>query len=72
MSATTTEARAPVETLAETVIKEHCKQLHLPAISGQCARLAEHSMASRSANMRRTVGLPVPRPGVTISLPAGS
>jgi DNA replication protein DnaC len=43
MSATTTEARPPVETLAETVIKEYCKQLHLPAVGGQCARLAEQA-----------------------------
>src|SRR6266487_3994502 len=30
-------------TLAEAVIKERCKQLHLPAIAGQCARLAEQA-----------------------------
>jgi len=43
MSAATSEPRSPVGTLAETVIKEHCKQLHLPAIGGQCARLAEQA-----------------------------
>jgi DNA replication protein DnaC len=43
MSTTTIETRSPVETLAETVIKGHCKQLHLPAIAGQCARLAEQA-----------------------------
>jgi DNA replication protein DnaC len=42
MSAATTP---PSQTapLAEAVIKEHCKQLHLPAIAGQCARLAEEA-----------------------------
>jgi DNA replication protein DnaC len=29
--------------LTEAVIKEHCKQLHLPTIGGQCARLAEQA-----------------------------
>ena len=43
MSASTAEPRDQVRTLAETVIKEHCKQLHLPAIAGQCARLAEQA-----------------------------
>jgi DNA replication protein DnaC len=43
MSAAATEPRTPAATLAETVIKEHCKQLHLPAIAGQCARLAEQA-----------------------------
>ena len=43
MSAATSEPRSQAETLAETVIKEHCKQLHLPAIAGQCARLAEQA-----------------------------
>jgi DNA replication protein DnaC len=38
-----TESRGQTELLAETVIKEHCKQLHLPTISGQCARLAEQA-----------------------------
>jgi DNA replication protein DnaC len=35
-----TEPRGQTATLAETVIKEHCKQLHLPTIAGQCGRLA--------------------------------
>src|SRR5215210_6880178 len=43
MSATTSEPQGQVETLAETVIREHCKQLHLPAVGGQCARLAEQA-----------------------------
>src|SRR5438477_11264059 len=30
-------------TLAEAVIKERCQQLHLPAVAGQCARLAEQA-----------------------------
>jgi len=43
MSAAASEPRSQVETLAESVIKAHCKQLHLPAIGGQCARLAEQA-----------------------------
>jgi DNA replication protein DnaC len=43
MSTTSTEPREQVATLAETVIKAHCKQLHLPTIAGQCARLAEQA-----------------------------
>jgi DNA replication protein DnaC len=43
MSAAATEPQSAVATLAESVIKEHCKQLHLPAIAGQCARLAEEA-----------------------------
>jgi hypothetical protein len=43
MSAAATEIQAQTATLAETVIKQHCKQLHLPAIAGQCARLAEQA-----------------------------
>jgi DNA replication protein DnaC len=43
MSATATEPRDRTVTLAETVIKEHCKQRHLPTIAGQCARLAEQA-----------------------------
>ena len=38
-----TEPRGQSATLAEIVIKEHCKQLHLPTIGGQCARLAEQA-----------------------------
>ena len=38
-----TEPRGQTVALAETVIKEHCKQLHLPTISGQCVRLAEQA-----------------------------
>jgi DNA replication protein DnaC len=38
-----TEPRGQTAALAETVIKEHCKQLHLPTIGGQCARLAEQA-----------------------------
>jgi DNA replication protein DnaC len=38
-----TEPRGQAVALAETVIKEHCKQLHLPTIGGQCARLAEQA-----------------------------
>ena len=37
------EPRSQPVPLAETVIKEHCKQLHLPAIAGQCSRLAEQA-----------------------------
>jgi DNA replication protein DnaC len=43
MSAAATEPRSQPATLAETVIKQHCKQLHLPAVAGQCARLAEQA-----------------------------
>lgn len=43
MSASSTEPRAQAATLAETVIKARCKQLQLPAIAGQCARLAEQA-----------------------------
>jgi DNA replication protein DnaC len=43
MSAAATEVQNQTVTLAETVIKEHCKQLHLPAVAGQCARLAEQA-----------------------------
>ena len=43
MSAAETEARSQTMTLAESVIKEHCKQLHLPAVAGQCARLADQA-----------------------------
>jgi DNA replication protein DnaC len=38
-----TEPRGQTAALVETVIKEHCKQLHLPTIGGQCARLAEQA-----------------------------
>jgi len=40
MSAASTEPRRPAAPLAESAIKAHCKQLHLPTIGGQCARLA--------------------------------
>ena len=43
MSAAATEVQSQAVTLAETVIKEHCKQLHLPTIGGQCARLADQA-----------------------------
>ena len=43
MSAAATGAQGQTPTLAETVIKEHCKQLHLPTVGGQCARLAEQA-----------------------------
>jgi DNA replication protein DnaC len=43
MSAAATEPQSAAATLAESVIKEHCEQLHLPAIAGQCARLAEEA-----------------------------
>jgi DNA replication protein DnaC len=43
MSAAATEIQNQTVTLAESVIKQHCKQLHLPAIAGQCARLAEQA-----------------------------
>ena len=43
MSAAATEVQNQTVTLAETVIKQHCKQLHLPAVAGQCARLAEQA-----------------------------
>jgi DNA replication protein DnaC len=43
MSAASTEPRGQAATLAERVIKEHCKQLHLPTVAGQCARLAEEA-----------------------------
>ena len=43
MSAAATEVQSQAVTLAETVIKEHCKQLHLPTIGGQCARLADRA-----------------------------
>jgi DNA replication protein DnaC len=33
----------PSVALPERIIKEHCKLLHLPAIAGQCARLAEQA-----------------------------
>lgn len=42
MTAPVTEPRGQAA-LAEAVIKEHCKRLHLPAIAGQCARLAEQA-----------------------------
>lgn len=32
--------RAVSEGLAESAVKQHCKQLHLPTVAGQCARLA--------------------------------
>jgi DNA replication protein DnaC len=37
------EPRGQAPGLAETVIKEHCKHLHLPTIAGQCTRLAEQA-----------------------------
>jgi DNA replication protein DnaC len=40
MSAAAPAGQNQTMTLAETVIKEHGKQLHLPTIGGQCARLA--------------------------------
>jgi DNA replication protein DnaC len=43
MSAAAAAARSRTVTLAERVITEHCKQLHLPAIAGHCARLAEQA-----------------------------
>ena len=43
MSAAAPEVQNQTATLAETVIRQHCKQLHLPAIAGQCARLAEQA-----------------------------
>jgi DNA replication protein DnaC len=43
MTAASTEPRGQAATLAETVIKQHCQQLHLPTIAGQCARLAEQA-----------------------------
>jgi DNA replication protein DnaC len=43
MSAAPTGPRGQTAALTETVIKEHCKQLHLPTIGGQCARLAEQA-----------------------------
>jgi DNA replication protein DnaC len=43
MSAAAPEVQNQTVTLAEAVIKQHCKQLHLPAIGGQCARLAEQA-----------------------------
>lgn len=33
--------------LTEAVIKEHCKQLHLPTVAGQCSRLAEQAERER-------------------------
>jgi DNA replication protein DnaC len=33
--------------LQESVIKQHCKALHLPTIGGQCARLAEQAERER-------------------------
>jgi DNA replication protein DnaC len=47
MTAASTEPRGQGVTLAEAVIKEHCKQLHLPTIAGQCARLAEQAERER-------------------------
>ena len=34
-------------TLKESAIKQHCKSLHLPTISGQCARLAKQAEHER-------------------------
>lgn len=34
-------------TLQESAIKQHCKSLHLPTISGQCARLAKQAEHER-------------------------
>jgi DNA replication protein DnaC len=47
MNAAATEPRSQAATLAEAVIKQHCTQLHLPAIAGQCARLAEQAERER-------------------------
>ena len=33
--------------LQESVIKQHCKLLHLPMVGGQCARLAEQAEHER-------------------------
>src|SRR5918999_1984699 len=43
MSTAATEVQDQTTTLAETVIKQHCKQPPPPAIAGQCARLAEQA-----------------------------
>jgi DNA replication protein DnaC len=38
-----TAPRGPSAALAEQVVKEHCNQLPLPSVGGQCARLAEQA-----------------------------
>jgi DNA replication protein DnaC len=43
MSAATSGPRGQAVALAEAVIEEHCKRLHLPTGGGQCARLAERA-----------------------------
>lgn len=43
MSAAASGPGAQAARLAERVITEHCKQLHLPTVAGQCARLAEQA-----------------------------
>src|SRR5687768_3585700 len=42
-----TAPREQTAALAERVIKEHCKQLHLPTVAGQCARLADEAERER-------------------------
>ena len=37
----------PLAGLQESVIKQHCKLLHLPTVAGQCARLAEQAEHER-------------------------
>lgn len=49
MSAAMPEARSQTMAVAERVIREHCKQLHLPTVSGQCARLAEQAERERAS-----------------------
>jgi DNA replication protein DnaC len=43
MTAAATDPRGQRALLEEQVVKEHCKQLHLPTVAGQCARLAEQA-----------------------------
>ena len=37
--------------LQESVIKQHCKLLHLPMVGGQCARLAEQAEHERQGSL---------------------
>lgn len=37
--------------LQEATIQQQCKQLHLPAVAGQCVRLAEQAVRERQTHL---------------------
>jgi len=53
----TASVAEPLAALAASAIKEHCKQLHLPTVAGQCARLAEQAQSARQSYLGYLDGL---------------